>query len=83
MDDMNPFLAEDTESSVGRISPSVPSGAVETARMLLSASPSKAHEFALAMHERVAWGFDTELIEHWARVVTELGKIPRIELLAG
>jgi hypothetical protein len=43
MDDVNPFLAEDTESSVRRISPSVPRGAVETARILLSATPTKAH----------------------------------------
>jgi hypothetical protein len=83
MDDVNPFLAEDTESPVRRISPSVPRGAVETARILLSASPTKAYEFAVAMHERAAWGFDTDLIEHWARVVMELGRTPRIELLAG
>jgi hypothetical protein len=49
---------------------------------LLSASPTKAYEFAVAMHERVSWGFDNDLIEHWADVVRELGQAPTIGLAA-
>jgi hypothetical protein len=48
--------------------------------MLFSASPTKAYEFAVAMHERVSWGFDTGLIEHWADVVLELRQVPGIRL---
>ena len=50
--------------------------------MLFSASPTKAYEFAVAMHERVSWGFDTDLIEYWADVVQELRQAPEIRLAA-
>ena len=51
--------------------------AVHTALLLFKASPAHARYFALSMHERAAWGFDTTLIEHWADVVTELSRPSR------
>ena len=55
--------------------------AADTALVLFAASPAHARNFALSMHERAAWGFDTTLTEHWANVVTELSRLgwtPRI-----
>jgi hypothetical protein len=49
--------------------------ALDTAMMLFTACPSKAKDFALAMYERAAWGFDTDKIEHWARIVMNLGQL--------
>jgi hypothetical protein len=50
-----------------------PRHAVEAAKILLARSPAHAMRFALAMHKRVATGLNTDMIEHWARVVTVLG----------
>jgi hypothetical protein len=34
--------------------------ALETAMLLVTASPTKAREFALSMYERAAWGLDVD-----------------------
>ncbi len=52
--------------------------ALETAMLLFTSSPAKAKAFALSMFERSAWELDVDQIEHWARVVTQLGKIAMI-----
>jgi hypothetical protein len=52
-----------------------PQHATEAAQVLLAASPAHARRFALAMHRRVSHGLDTNMIEHWARVVMEIGRI--------
>lgn len=49
-----------------------PRYAVEAAKILIARSPTHAMRFALAMHKRVSAGLNTDLIEHWARVVTVL-----------
>jgi hypothetical protein len=49
--------------------------ATEAAHVLLAASRRHARRFALAMHSRVARGLDADLIEHWARVVMEIGRL--------
>jgi hypothetical protein len=49
--------------------------ALETAILLLTASPTKAKDFALSMYERAAWGLDVDQIEHWARIVTQLARL--------
>jgi hypothetical protein len=51
--------------------------ALETAMLLVTASPNKAREFALSMYERAAWGLDVDQIEHWARIVTQLAQLAR------
>jgi hypothetical protein len=42
------------------------------ANRLLSASPENALAFAIAMHERVSWGYDQALADHWAAAVCAL-----------
>ena len=76
------LVAENAESPVGQISTTAWLEPSDTARMLFSSSPTKAYEFAVAMHERVSWGFDTDLIEYWADVVQELRQAPEIRLAA-
>ena len=49
--------------------------AVEAAKVIFARSPAHAKRFALAMHKRVATGLDCVIIEHWARVVTEIGRM--------
>jgi hypothetical protein len=49
--------------------------ATEAAHILLATSRRHARRFALAMHSRVARGLDTDLIEHWTRVVTEIARL--------
>jgi hypothetical protein len=49
--------------------------ATDAAHVLLATSPRHARRFALAMHSRVARGLDAALIEHWARVAMEVGRI--------
>jgi hypothetical protein len=49
--------------------------ATEAAHVLLATSRRHARRFALAMHSRVARGLDVALIEHWARVVTEVTRL--------
>jgi hypothetical protein len=56
--------------------------AIEAARILFSNSPAHARRFALAMHSRVSRSLDTDIIEHWARVVTEIGRISRCRMAA-
>ena len=51
--------------------------AIDTALLLFKASPANARNFALSMHERAAWDFDTTLIEHWTGVVAELSRLGR------
>ncbi len=51
------------------------SHATEAAHILLATSPRHARQFALAMHSRVARGLDADLIEHWARVVSEISHL--------
>ena len=51
--------------------------ALETAMLLVTASPTKAREFALSMYQRAAWGLDVDQIEHWARIVTQLAQLTR------
>ncbi len=57
--------------------------AVDTALLLFKASPAHARNFALSMHERAAWDFDTTLIEHWTGVVAELSRLGRTLRIAG
>jgi hypothetical protein len=57
--------------------------AADTALLLFKASPAHAGSFALSMHERAAWDFDTTLVEHWTGVVTELSHLGRALRLAG
>jgi len=57
--------------------------AVDTALLLFKASPAHARNFALSMHERAAWSFDTTLIEHWTDVLTELFRLGRTPQLVG
>ena len=52
-----------------------PHHAREAARILYAFSPRHGKRFALAMHRRVASGLDTDLIEHWARVVIEISRL--------
>jgi hypothetical protein len=52
--------------------------ALETAILLFASCPAKAKAFALSMFERAAWELDVDQIEHWARIVTQLGKIAMI-----
>ena len=52
-----------------------PHHATDAARVLLANSPTHARRFALAMHRRVSNGLDTDMIEHWARVVTEIRRM--------
>ncbi|MGE4048766.1 MAG: hypothetical protein AB7F35_28190 [Acetobacteraceae bacterium] len=58
-------------------------GVTETALLLFIAAPAKARAFALAQHERAAWQQDADLIEHWARVGAELGRLMRAQSRAG
>lgn len=51
--------------------------AAEIALLLFKASPAHARNFALSMHERAAWGFETALIEYWTDVMTELSRLER------
>jgi hypothetical protein len=39
--------------------------------------PRTCQGLALSMHERTVWGYDPDLIEFWASVVTELKKNKR------
>jgi hypothetical protein len=73
------IVVETAELSFGRSSFIEPHHAVEAAKILLARSPSHARRFARAMHRRVSAGLDWEIIEHWARVVTEVGR--RMEAL--
>jgi hypothetical protein len=57
--------------------------ATEAANVLLATSPRHARRFALAMHSRVARGLNIDMIEHWARVVMEIGRLTAIQRLAG
>ena len=57
--------------------------AVDSALLLFKSSPTHAKNFALSMHERAAWGFDTTLIEHWTDVVTELSRLGRLPRSVG
>jgi len=50
-------------------------GANAAAHVLLANSPRHARRFARAMHSRVARGLDAAKIEHWARVVMEVGRM--------
>jgi hypothetical protein len=70
------IVVENAELSFGRSSMAAigPHHAVEAARILLARSPTHARRFARAMHRRVSAGLDWEIIEHWARVVTEVGR---------
>jgi hypothetical protein len=52
-----------------------PHHATDAAHVLLANSPTHARRFALAMHSRVARGLDTDVIEHWARVVMEVRRL--------
>ncbi len=52
-----------------------PHHATEAARFLIASASVHARKFALAMHSRVARGLNTDLIEHWARVVMEIDRI--------
>jgi hypothetical protein len=54
-----------------------PMSAADTALLLFEASPAQARNFALSMHERAAWDFDTTWVEHWTGVVTELSRLDR------
>jgi hypothetical protein len=58
------------------------SHATEAAHVLLATSRRHARRFALAMHSRVARGLDTDLIEHWARVVMEITRLIQTQRLA-
>jgi hypothetical protein len=71
------IMAENALDPVERPStPSVkPHHATDAARILLARSPTHARRFALAMHKRMARGLNSELIEHWARVVTEISRL--------
>ena len=60
------------EPSAGGIAPHF---AAEAARLLVARSPTHARRFARAMHRRIACGLDSCLIEHWARIVMEVGRI--------
>jgi hypothetical protein len=60
-----------------------PHHATEAAHVLLANSPRHARRFALAMHSRVSRGLDTDVIEHWARVVMEVARIPLQRELGG
>ncbi|HEY4043280.1 MAG TPA: hypothetical protein VGM32_15740 [Rhodopila sp.] len=51
--------------------------ATEAAHVLLATSPRHAMRFARAMHSRMAASLDTDLIEHWAGVVTEVARLQR------
>jgi hypothetical protein len=69
------------EIELSAIDPSPPAligthHATEAARILLATSPRHARRFALAMHKRVSRSLDTDLIEHWSRVVMKLGRKP-------
>ena len=74
---MSQVTVEKAPFSFNPAAPAAISGhyAVEAANILLARSPTHARRFALAMHKRVAGGLDTEVIEHWARVVTELSRV--------
>jgi hypothetical protein len=69
----NVFAAEVPPSTSSLARPDT--SAIETAYLLFHSSPANAKSFALAMHERTAWGHDPGLIEHWANVMTELKRI--------
>jgi hypothetical protein len=56
--------------------------ATEAAHILLATSRRHARRFALAMHSRVACGLDTDLIEHWARVVMEIERLTQARRFA-
>jgi hypothetical protein len=56
--------------------------ATEAALVLLANSPRHARRFALAMHGRVARGLDTDMIEHWARVVMEIARLTGMRRIA-
>jgi hypothetical protein len=49
--------------------------AAEAAHVLLANSRTHAKRFAIAMHRRTARRLDTDMIEHWARVVTEIARL--------
>jgi hypothetical protein len=59
-----------------------PHHATDAAHVLIANSPRHARRFALAMHSRVSRGLDTDVIEHWARVVMELQRIAQIRVSA-
>ena len=59
-----------------------PRHATEAAHVLLANSPRHARRFALAMHARVSRGLDTNVIEHWARVVMEIARLSGARQLA-
>jgi hypothetical protein len=70
-----PIEIEDTVLFTERTSAIPQAHAAQAARIIFARSPMHARRFALAMHKRVATGLDTDLIEHWARVVKEVGRI--------
>jgi hypothetical protein len=49
--------------------------ATEAAHFLLANLPRHAQRFARAMHSRVASGHNADIIEHWARVLMEIGRM--------
>jgi hypothetical protein len=52
-----------------------PHQATEAAKFLMASASVHARKFALAMHGRVSRGLNTDLIEHWARVVMEIDRV--------
>jgi hypothetical protein len=41
----------------------------------MAATPAHARTFAVSMHRRLSRSLDTDLIEHWARVVMEISRM--------
>lgn len=71
------IVAESTPRSTEAIPTTFiePHHASEAARILFASSPRHGKRFALVMHRRVARGLDTDLIEHWARVVMAISRM--------
>ena len=52
-----------------------PCFATAAAKMLLATLPAHAQTLAAAMHRNASQSLDTDLIEHWARVVMEISRM--------
>jgi hypothetical protein len=72
-----PIVVEDVRRSVeqGSATGIDPRYASEAAKMLMAATPAHARTFAVSMHRRLSRSLDTDLIEHWARVVMEISRM--------
>jgi hypothetical protein len=72
-----PIVVEDAQRFVeqGSATGIDPRYATKAAKMLMAATPAHAGTFAVSMHRRASKSLDTDLIEHWARVVMEISRM--------